>query len=93
MKTIKVITDFAPNGARVWTISGEQPNGLYVCKMVEKAYLDHILPPSSSNEEYWGLVAKHMSKVYFDMLDECGSEYNVAEVQFDCNGQIYKPKA
>ena len=92
MNTINVTLGTAPNGVRVWGVSGKKNDGLHIGRSVEKPYLDQKLPPTASDEEYHYEVAKYASKMFFEMLKDYDVPFNKDDYEFICCGQRYTIK-
>ena len=92
MNTINVTLGTAPNGVRVWGVSGKKNDGLHIGRSVEKPYLDQKLPPTASDEEYHYEVAKYASKMFFEMLKDYDVPFNKDDYEFICCEQRYAIK-
>lgn len=91
METIKV--NFGRiNGEKVWSVCSPNDKGCVIARSVVKSHIDKVLPRTETDEDYFRLVARYMSKVFFSILDDNGVKYDKKEFAFNCEGQIYSHK-
>lgn len=79
------------NGKKVWTVCDKNNKGLTIARSHDKSDIDRKLPHTDTTEEYFYMVAKFMSKVYFAMMQDNGvAVEDRRQYTFNCENQIYK---
>lgn len=89
MKIVNVMSGYAPNGQKVWGIGYDSSLVKdHTCgTSVEKDYLDSILPPTSSDQEYFLQVAKYAAEMLEEKLIDKSIIY---DIEFVCCRVSYK---